>query len=86
MFKSLKVTDVQEAFAIAHKAGNDPNCPAFYRAKFKRIANKIWEACGEEKEMPTQLPTEMEDMVNRMYVEVHPRRFPANTEDKKGGR
>lgn len=51
-FTAVNKTQLQQAFALAHRAGEDDKCPKIHRAKFQQIARLIWRAHGEQGSNP----------------------------------
>ncbi|MES2137015.1 MAG: hypothetical protein V4502_08155 [Pseudomonadota bacterium] len=51
-FTSVNKDQLRRAFAIAHRAGEDPQYPQATRVKFKAIATLLWKAHGEEGDPP----------------------------------
>lgn len=48
-FMSVQRDRLQKAFALAHKASEDPDIGKIERKYFSAIATLIWLACGETK-------------------------------------
>jgi hypothetical protein len=47
-FKSVKRSDLQRAFALAHRGSQDNSGSVLTRKRFRAIAKLIWDSCGEE--------------------------------------
>ena len=62
-FKSLKVSRIAAAFALAHRYSLTAPSPVD-RKRFRQIAKIIWDACGEEKTMPVSLPENLAIMAD----------------------
>jgi hypothetical protein len=46
---AVSLSTLEEAFALAHKASENPEIPATDQALFRAIAHLIWKACGSQK-------------------------------------
>lgn len=51
-FTAVNKTQLQQAFAIAHRASEDPNIPNVHRSRYREIATLIWKAHGERGKAP----------------------------------
>jgi len=59
-FRSVKVSRFEKAFARAHYLGYvDPNMPREQAKQFREIARMLWDAAGENQDMPTELPKDL---------------------------
>jgi hypothetical protein len=56
-YRSVEVSKIQKAFALAHRCANSPDVGDKERKYFRAIALEIWKSCGEENPLPRTLPT-----------------------------
>jgi len=55
-FRSVEVSKIQRAFAMAHRCATDPDIHDRERKYFRAIAYEIWKACGESGGLPERVP------------------------------
>lgn len=62
-FKSVSLSKIATAFASAHHFADHAGCLAD-RVRFLHVARQIWDACGEEKPMPNELPENLKKLID----------------------
>lgn len=51
-FTAVNKTQLQQPFAIAHRASEDTKIPDIHRKRYREIATLIWKAHGEQGKPP----------------------------------
>lgn len=53
-FTAVNREQLQQAFALAHRASEDAKLPQATRAKFRQISTLLWKAHGENGKQPPE--------------------------------